>query len=57
MEAETVAKFLQAPALEVLFYRAKWGQSSWNVFPGEQIGKMKVTMASRRHKGMVLMGC
>jgi hypothetical protein len=24
---------------------------SWNVFPGEQIGKMKVTVALRWHKG------
>jgi hypothetical protein len=43
------AKFLQAPALKILFYQG--GPSSRNVGPGEQIGIIRVTVASRWHKG------
>ena len=46
-----IGKFLQAPALEILFYHAKGGPSSRNVGPGEQIGIIRVTVASRWHKG------
>jgi hypothetical protein len=52
-----VAKFLQALALEILFYRAKGGPASWNLFPGEQIGAMRVMVALWWHKEMVSMGC
>ena len=45
------AKFLQAPALKILLYQAKGGPSSRNVGPGEQIGIIRVTVASRWHKG------
>ena len=45
-----IAKFLQALALEILFYHAKGGPSSQNVFPGEQIEIMRVTVALRWHK-------
>ena len=54
---EMIAKFLQVLALEFLFYHMKGGPSSRNVFPGEQIGAMRVTVASRWHKEMVSMGC
>ena len=54
---EMIAKFLQALALKILFYHAKGGPSSQNVFPGEQIGTMRATVVSRWHKEMVLMGC
>jgi hypothetical protein len=57
MEVEMVAKFLQALALKILFYRARGGPLSWNVFPGEQIGAMRVTVASRWHKEVISMGC
>ena len=50
METEMIAKFLQALALEILFYHARGGPSSRNVFPGEQIETMRVTVASRWHK-------
>ena len=50
---EMIAKFLQALALKILFYHAKGGPLSRNVFPGE----MRVTVASRWHKEMVSMGC
>ncbi len=48
---EMTVKFLQAPALEILFYQAKGGPSSRNVGPGEHIGIVRVTVASRWHKG------
>ena len=57
MEVEMVAKFLQALALKILFYRARGGPLSWNVFPGEQTGAMRVTVASRWHKEVISMGC
>jgi hypothetical protein len=57
VEMEMIAKFLQALALKILFYHAKGGPSSQNVFPGEQIGTMRATVVSRWHKEMVLMGC
>ena len=57
MEMEMIAKFLQVLALEFLFYHMKGGPLSRNVFPGEQIGAMRVTVASRWHKEMVSMGC
>ena len=50
MKPEMIAKFLQALALEILLSCAKGGLSSRNVFPGEQIGIMKVTVVSRWHK-------
>ncbi len=46
-----IAKFLQALALEILFYHPKGGPLSRNIFPGEKIGIMRVTVASRWHKG------
>ena len=45
-----IAKILQALALEILLSHAKGGPSSQNVFPGEQIGIIKVTVASKWHK-------
>ena len=51
METEIIAKFLQALALEILFYHAKGGPSSRKVFPGEQIGIMRVMVALKWHKG------
>ena len=46
-----IAKFLQALALKILFYHAKGGPLSRNKGPGEQIGIIRVTMASGWHKG------
>ena len=51
MQTEMTAKFLQAPALEILFYQAKGGPLSRNVGPGERIGIIRLTVASRWHKG------
>ncbi len=51
METEIIAKFLQALALEILFYHAKGGPSSRNIGPGEQIGTIRVAVLSRWHTG------
>ena len=51
METEIIAKFLQALALEILFYHAKGGPSSRNIGPGEQIRTIRVVVLSRWHTG------
>ena len=51
MQTEMASKFLQAHALEILFYHAKGGPLSRNEGPGEQIGIIRVTIAPRWHKG------
>ena len=51
MQSEMAAKVFQALALEILLQQADRGPLSRNVGPGEQIGIIRVTVASRWHKG------